>query len=117
MTAFEHWLVHFFYVGTAQRKDQLVVLGERQDRVKEVVGREHCALSYTKVRIDVMVSGLKDNLWVTFHVHSILLNERVEGSADIVIDILVSLGLMIQFDRVGAAATEGIAGIKRSYNV
>ena len=78
---------------------------------------EHGALSDTKVLGNVSVSRLENHVWMAYRVLSILLDVGVQGGLVVVIDLFVSLGLMIQLDRVGSTAAESITGVQRFYNV
>ena len=46
---------------------------------------------------------------------SILVDIGVEGGVVVVINVLFSLGLMIELDSVGSTSTECVVGVERCY--
>ena len=62
---------------------------------------------------DVSPSGSRDDLWMTDGIQTVLVDIRIEGCKVVVDNLLVSLGLVIELDRVRAPAAESITGVER----
>ena len=62
------------------------------------------------------MSRFKENLWVSEWIKFVFVDIGVQESKVIVIHCLVSLGLMIELDRVGAPTAESTTGVERSHN-
>ena len=63
------------------------------------------------------VARLKDYLMMSFWVLFIFIDPRIEGRVVVALDIVVSLGLLMQLYCIRSITPEGIAKIKRSDNV
>ena len=82
----------------------------------ELVGWEDGAFCDTKV-LGNIAFWFKDDDGMTNGIFTVLVDIRIEGCKVVVIHRLVSLGLMIELDRVRASAAESITKVKWGDNV
>ena len=77
----------------------------------EPVGWEDGTFCDTKV-LGNFTFWFKDNFWMPDGIQPVLVDIRIEGCKVVVINLLVSLGLMIELDGISSSTAESITWVE-----
>ena len=78
----------------------------------QFTGRQDFALDETKVLVDVRVTWGEDDVWMSFGVHRLLVDPRVQGGDIDVVNFLARGDMMVEFDGIGTPSTESLSRFK-----
>ena len=71
----------------------------------------------TPVNVNIRVTRLRDESWMTFGVDTGFVDPGVQGSVIDVVDLLTRCHVMVQLDGIGASSTEGVTGVERVHEL
>ena len=78
----------------------------------QFTGRQDFALDETKVLVDVRVTRLRIDGGMSFGVHRVLVDPRVQGGDIDVVNFLVGGDMMVEFNGIGTTSTESLSRFK-----
>ena len=105
--------VHFFFHTTGtEGKEQFVTMTVRQHGMVQFTGRQDFALDEAKVLVDVRVTRLRIDGGMSFGVHRVLVDPRVQGGDIDVVNFLARGDMMVEFDGIGTTSTESLSRFK-----
>ena len=79
----------------------------------QFTGRQDFALDETKVLVDVRVTRGEDDFRMSFGVHRLLVDPRVQGGDIDVVNFLAGGDMMVEFDGIGTTSTESLSRFQR----
>ena len=78
----------------------------------QFTGRQDFALDESKVLVDVRVTRGEDDFRMSFGVHRLLVDPRVQGGDIDVVNFLARGDMMVEFDGIGTTSTESLSRFK-----
>ena len=96
--------------GTAQREGEFVATAHRQNRVEQASRGKNIHSGDTKVGLQGLVSGLRDDVWMPDGVGTVLIHPRVQGGHIHIAYFLTLSSHSMQSHRTGSTSKEGFTG-------
>ena len=109
--------VHFFlHARGTERKGEFTGVTVRQHGIVRLGWREYLTFDETRVVVDAGVTRLRDELGMTFGIHTCLVDPGVQGRVIDVVDLFTRCHVMVEFDGIGASTADGVTGVEGSTN-